>query len=79
MKAQDDGNVQVELSYFERYVLEKVEEIDRSVRQDSLSTIGSPKVMEHLKRSKREFLEAVVKVAQRELERLSREISKDQD
>jgi hypothetical protein len=79
MTAQDGGKAQGELSYFERYVLEKIEEIDRSVRQDSLSTIGSPKVMEHLKRSKREFLEAVVKVARMELERLSREIPADED
>jgi hypothetical protein len=78
MSEQDRGKAQGELSYFERYVLEKIEEIDRSVRQDSLSTIGSPKVMEHLKRSKREFLEAIVKVARMELERLGREIPKDQ-
>jgi hypothetical protein len=71
---KDPGKPQAALTHFEQYVLDKLNELDRSVRQDSLSTVSSPRVMEHLKRSKVEFLEAVIKAATFEMERLGREL-----
>ncbi len=63
---------QPEYNRFEKMVKEQLDEFDQSLRQDSLQTISSPKVIEYLKRGKRAYLETVIRVATRELEELDR-------